>query len=274
MKNGWKRRQWTESRHPARKLAKTSSLGTGSRQADRTLKKPELLERFLPFEGAGVLRLAENPKLLEASVRHAGRRARAVGACAVRLQRLNRARERLRVDMLNRLLQLSAHLRNLIHLLDCRLMAVQRGLNHLNRSLLALRQLLQTSRVLLLLLKHLLVHLRSLLRLVDQLLDDVLALVKLAGQVRALVALVLKAGALEILVLILIHFELPPCCGRSDARWSALKNRTFFALFRRCDLNNVNTLSAAARFYSLGRSWPNTTFLFQPFARFRDFSSF
>lgn len=80
---------------------------------------------------------------------------------------------------LEALLRLMAQAGNLLQLLNRRLMALQRRLNHLSGSLFPGRQFLKTLGVLLLLLQKLLVVLAGLVRLVDQLLDDLLALVNL-----------------------------------------------------------------------------------------------
>lgn len=65
--------------------------------------------------------------------------------------------------------KLSRDLRHALELLHCRLMPMQRRLDGLHRSALALRQFLQLHCVLLLLLQHLLVHHRGLTGLLLQL---------------------------------------------------------------------------------------------------------
>lgn len=99
------------------------------------------------------------------------------------------------------LLDLTAKLGHLLHLLNRRLMSLKRGLDHLRRTLLFLRDFLQRSCVLLLLLEQLLVHLGSLLRLAHKLINQLLALVNLVCDGRALIQrLVLVHGITSVMV--------------------------------------------------------------------------
>lgn len=108
-----------------------------------------------------------------------------------RIRVLNR---RIELRMGNLLLDLSAQIRNLLQLLNRRLMALKRRLNHLRGSLLAMGQLFEALRVLLLLLKQSLVILACLLGLVHQLMSDLFDLMQ----------------RLAVLVVGNIHVEKPP----------------------------------------------------------------
>lgn len=80
--------------------------------------------------------------------------------------------------VLNCIFQLSAYLRNLLQLLNGRLVALQCRLNHLSGPLFSLRQFFESLCILLLLLKQGLVIMAGLLRLLNELLGDLFALME------------------------------------------------------------------------------------------------
>lgn len=86
--------------------------------------------------------------------------------------------------MAERAFELSADVRDVLHLLYGRLVALQGSLNVMHRLPLPLGELLEHLCILLLLLQHLLIQLRGLLRLLDQLLDKLLAMLDLLRCVR------------------------------------------------------------------------------------------